>query len=125
VYENQDDEQIAYHAAGKLLREFPDIGGIYINSANSAAVCKKLVETGKAKEIRVIASDIFPELAVYIKNGTVDATIFQDPFRQGKLAFKKLYEYISGDSSITEEVVISPQILMETNIPDPMPPNDI
>jgi LacI family transcriptional regulator len=116
IYENQDDENIAYYATEKLLADFPDIGGIYVNSANSLAVCRKIIEKGYEKKVAIVTSDIFPELSEYIKRGIVSATIFQDPFRQGRLAFKKLYEYISGDRERQEDVIIPPQILIESNM---------
>jgi len=116
VYENQDDMDIAYYATEKLIRDFPDIGGIYVNSANSVAVCKKVMEKGLEKRIKIITSDIFPELSEYIRKGVVHASIFQDPFRQGRLVFKRLYEYISGDRECKEDIIITPQIVLESNL---------
>lgn len=116
VYENQDDMNIAFYATEKLIRDFPDIGGIYVNSANSVAVCKMIVENGLDKKIKIITSDIFPELIEYIRKGVVHASIFQDPFRQGRLVFRKLYEYISGDKDSIGDVTISPQILLDSNL---------
>lgn len=117
VYENQDDADIAYYAAGKLVSDFPGIGGIYVNSANSVPVCRKITELGLASKIKIVASDVFPDLAVYLKAGTIHASIVQDPFKQGKIAFRRLYGHISGDGgSSGGDTLISPRILLESNL---------
>ena len=117
IFENQDDFDIAYYATEKLLKEYPETAGIYINSANSESVCRKITELGKGGKIKIVASDIFPELNRYLKDGIVHATIFQDPFRQGKLAFEQLYEYIiGGKKQLDNEILLRPQIVLESNI---------
>ncbi|MDR3644338.1 MAG: LacI family DNA-binding transcriptional regulator [Clostridia bacterium] len=115
-YECQDDPEIAYFMADKLLNEHPDIGGVYINSSNSASICKKIKEKGYAGRLSVVASDIFPELADYIEEGVVQASIFQDPFQQGYLAFRNLYEFIAGSKEGGGEILIKPQIIIKSNL---------
>ena len=116
IYENQDDPEMAYYSTEKLLRELPDVGGIYINSANSETVCKKVIEKGLGGKIKIVSSDIFPVLADYINQGIVHASIFQDPFTQGRVAFKRLYEYIAEGKRCEEEIFIKPQLIVRGNL---------
>ena len=116
IYENQDDPEIAYYATDKLLREYPEIGGIYICTANSSTVCKRIMELGLQGKIKVIASDIFPNLNNCLKDGIVHATIFQDPFTQGRLAFKYLYEFIADGKRFDDVIQIRPEIVLESNL---------
>lgn len=116
IYEHHDDPTIAYHTTDKLLREYPEIDGIYISTANSAMICKKIIELGLGGKIKVVASDIFPELNDYIIKGVVHATIFQDPFNQGRMAFKYLYEHIAEGKQFNSEILINPQIVVESNL---------
>ncbi len=116
IYENYDDPDIAYHVTDKLLREYPDLGGIYIGTANSVTVCKKIVELGLSGMVKIVASDIFPELNEYLKIGVIQATIFQQPFNQGKLAFKCLYEHIAEGKDFGDEILLKPQIVMSSNL---------
>ena len=116
IYENQEDPNIAYYATDKLLREYPDIDGIYISSVNSETVCKKIVESGVQGRVKIVASDIFGVLNGYLGKGVIQATIFQNPFRQGRLAFRYLYEHIAEGRRIDREVLIQPQLVFESNL---------
>jgi LacI family transcriptional regulator len=113
---NQDDPEIAYYATGKLLKDCPEVGGIYVNSSNSATVCKKLRELELDQKIMLVTTDIFPELKNYIAEGMVQATIFQDPFTQGRQAVKCLYRHISGEEKQEGNILIKPQVIMRSNL---------
>lgn len=116
IYENQDDPDIAYYVTEKVLKEYPGIKGLYINSANSASVCRKISEMGLGGKIRIVASDVFPELKHFVEEGLVHATIFQDPFTQGRLAVKQLYGYLAEGKAVEEEILIKPQIVLASNM---------
>jgi len=116
VYENHDDPDIAYHATSRLLREYPDIKGIYIGTSNSMAVCRKITEEGYAGKIKIIASDVFPEISEQIRKGAVNATIFQEPFNIGRLSFKYLYEYLAEGRILDGEILLNPQIVLDSNL---------
>lgn len=116
IYENQDDPDIAYLATEKIIRDYPNLKGLYINTSNSITVCNKIVEKGMVGQIKIVASDIFPELVELIKNGTVQATIYQNQFGQAKKAFKNLYEYIAEGRQFEKDIYMIPQIIVRTNI---------
>jgi LacI family transcriptional regulator len=116
VYDNQDDPDIAYQVTGNILKEYPDLGGIYVSSPNSIAVCKRIEEMGFSGKIKLITSDIFPKLKDYINNGTVQASIFQNPFEQGKTVVKCLYQHIIKEKVFKEEILINPQIIFKSNL---------
>ncbi|QGQ94281.1 LacI family DNA-binding transcriptional regulator [Paenibacillus psychroresistens] len=116
IYDNYDDLDIAYRATEKLLREFPDVGGIYIGTSNSTSVCKKIVDAGLTDQIKIVASDLFPELNDYLRQGVIQATIFQQPFQQGRLAFKKMYEYIGEAKRFEDIFLLKPQIVLDSNL---------
>jgi len=116
IYENQDDPDIAYYATGKLLAEYQEIGGIYVNSSNSYTVCKKLKESGVAGKVRLVTSDLFPELKAYIEDGTIQASIFQDPFLQGRLAVQSLYKHITKEEKVEGEILVDPHVVLKSNL---------
>jgi Transcriptional regulators len=116
VYDNRDDPDLAYKNTEKVLKEHPNLNGIYINSANSIPVCKRLEELGRSGEISLVASDVFPELASYISSRVVSATIYQNPFMQAKNAFLNLYYHITENRKIPERLMITPQIVISSNI---------
>jgi LacI family transcriptional regulator len=116
VYENHDDPEMAYYTTGKVLDQYPELEGIYISTANSTAVCKKLIEKGCAGRIKVVASDFFPELKKYMEEDVIHASIFQDPFNQGRLALKYLYRYIAEGRAFERDILIKPQIILKSNM---------
>ena len=91
-------------------------GGIYISSANSVPVIEKIIAAGQAGKIKIVASDVFPKLSEYIRNGTVAATIFQNPYRQAKLAVMNLYYHMAENREIPESLEVTPQIVMNGNL---------
>lgn len=116
IFENHDDPLLAYNTTQVVLRENPQIEGIYINTANSSAVCKKIKEMGLAGKIKVVASDIFPELKSFMMDDTIHASIFQDSFNQGRLALKFLYQHIAEATPVEKNILIKPQIILKSNV---------
>jgi Transcriptional regulators len=116
VYENQDDPELAYYNTEKLISQHPDIEGIYINTANSSSVCKKLKETGYGGRVKIVASDVFPELKEHMMEDIIHATLFQDPFNQGRLALKYLYQHIAEGAKFENDILIKPQIVLKSNM---------
>ena len=68
IYENLDDDSLAYENADRLLKEHPQVEGIYINSANSSSVCQRVIEKGLAGKIKIVASDAIPDVLQNIQN---------------------------------------------------------
>lgn len=118
VCENYDDPDFAAYKTEHLFKAHPEINGIYINTANSIAVCQKLQEMDLAHSVRIVASDIFPELVNMMHDGIIQATIFQDPFRQGLQAIKSLYRCIAEGETAPSDILIRPQIVLQSNLSD-------
>lgn len=119
VVQIRDTENVPERAAwltAQLFEEYPEIGGIYVSTANSAAVCRRLHELGKAGLIGVVTSDVFEELNGYLRDGTVFATIYQDPFYQARVAFETLFYAISEEEPIPEKLMAKPQAVFESNL---------
>ncbi len=116
VCESHDDPDFAAYNFEKLYSLHSEIEGIYINSANSISICKKVKELGLAGRIRVITSDVFDELTPFIREDVVQATIFQDPFRQGRTAMKYLYRAVSEGVIPPSDILIRPQIVVQSNL---------
>jgi LacI family transcriptional regulator len=116
IFETQDDKEIAYYLTEKVIKMYGDLDAIYITSYNSVAVCNKLEEMGINKKIFVIGHDLYPELVENLKAGTLNATLFQNPFKQGEQAVKAMFEYINNPINGLKSILISPQIVLESNL---------
>ena len=106
--------------AARMVREafetYPEIDGLYISSANSEPILKYLEEHDLGDRVAVIASDVFPELSAYIRKGIVNATIYQDPYGQGRRAFEGLFYHISEGRAIDSIIMSNPQIVLRSNL---------
>ena len=116
VCENYDDPEFATYNTEKLLHRHPEIQGIYINTANSVSVCRQIKQMGYAGKIQIIASDVFHGLVDLMNEDVIQATIFQDPFRQGRNSVKYLYRSIFEEKAPPSDILIRPQIVLQSNL---------
>ena len=115
--ESHESPEGAQHAATSLLDRYPDLGGIYISTANSLPVMQALKERGKLGKIKIIATDLFPELAHAIEAGHIFASLHQRPFTQGKLAIELLMQYFATGSVPKRVHRLAPHIVLRSNLP--------
>jgi LacI family transcriptional regulator len=102
-----------------LLTTLDDISGIYCSmTSNSILVCRVLHELGLQHQIRLICTDVFPELQPYMEDGTVDATIWQSPKSQSYNAVMLLYFYLTTGQLQTEYLNIQIAPVMRSNFED-------
>jgi LacI family transcriptional regulator len=93
VIESQDDDETAYRFTKESLLRYPSINSIYITAAGVAGVCRAVEELGLAGKLHLISFDDIPATRKAVLNGTIDATICQEPFEQGYQAIKLMFNY--------------------------------
>lgn len=106
----------AYCGAMDLLKKHPDLGGLYINTANSLPVLQALDESGGLGRVQVITTDLFPELVPFIEDGKVFASLYQRPFAQGKTAFEMLTRYLTTKIVPKQITRLTPHIVLRSNL---------
>lgn len=116
VYDTHDRPELAAKHIKTALQSFPDVNGIYISSANSVPIVDAIIEMGKTKYIKVIASDVFPKMKEYLDKGAVTATIFQNQYKQAKIAIRHLYECISAQTPPLRQILVEPKIVIRNNV---------
>jgi len=116
VLESQESENRAEENTTKLLKNYPELSGIYIATANSVGVCRALEESGRAQEIKVIATDLFPEVVHYLEKGVINTTIFQNPYRQGFEATMSLFQFLVEEIVPPAYLYLEPIIVMKSNL---------
>lgn len=115
--EAHDDPREAYQQAKELLERRPGIRGLYVSTANSLSVLRAVRENKRAKQIRVVTTDLFPELASMIEAGDVMATLYQRPFRQGRVAMLALLRYLTEGVRPPSRTLLAPHIVLRSNLP--------
>ncbi len=114
TYETRDDPDTAFDVTRKLIAEHPETELIYVATGNSATVCKYLYQNGL--KVKVIGTDIFPELVEYMKKGIVIASIFQNPMIIGKQSIRVLNSYFSEHTVPKKNILIPPQVVFRNNV---------
>lgn len=103
----------------KVLLSLGDITGIYCSmTRNGVPVCKVLQELGLQAKIRLVCTDVFEGLRPFIEDGTVDATVWQDPYSQSYNAMLLLFHYLRTGRLREEYFRIRISPVMRSNFDD-------
>ncbi|MGA2097751.1 MAG: substrate-binding domain-containing protein [Candidatus Acidiferrum sp.] len=116
VVEGREDEEESYQRTSELLRRFPTLKGIYVNTVNCLPVCRALGEQGFEGKVRLITTDLFVEMAPYFEKGIITASIYQHPYRQGQIAARLIADNLTNKVDIPPKVHLSPGVVMSTNL---------
>ncbi|WP_310604185.1 LacI family DNA-binding transcriptional regulator [Anaerosporobacter sp.] len=117
IVETNDDDLCAYENTKKMLDKHKDITALYIVAAGTVGVCKAVKEAGLIDKITIIASDLIPETRELIEEGTIKATICQQPFTQGYKAVNMAFQYLVSNITPAKELnIIKNEIKILENI---------
>jgi LacI family transcriptional regulator len=116
VFETLDMEERVYQSVTQVIKDHPDLKGIYINTANSTYGCKALIDSGKTGQIYLIGTDLIQKNIPYIENGVMSAAIYQDPYNQGYKAIQILYDTITIGKKYGPNDYVKPDIVTQHNI---------
>lgn len=116
VFETLDRGERVYQAVTQVIKDHPDLKGIYINTANSVYGSKSVADSGKAGQIYLIGTDLLTENVPYIEDGTMQAVIYQDPYMQGYKAVQILYDTITTGRQYGPNDYVKPDIVTKHNI---------
>lgn len=115
IYETHDNEKMACYITEKILNEYPFVNGIFINTAYAYTVCSKIIDAGMSNKIKIICTDVYPQVIHYLKNDVIQAVIFQEQYKQGKIAVTKMYRYIAESLLPEQKILIYPKIVIKSN----------
>lgn len=114
--EGHEDPHESFRKTRKLLKHFPGLAGIYVNTVNCLPVCSALSDAGRAGNVRVIATDLFKEMVPLFRNGTIDASMHQRPYRQGQVAVRSLAEHLLHDVDLPPAHHLNPNVILRSNL---------
>ncbi len=114
IYEHYDEKEKIAEITERMLLENPNLSGIYITSASSVLACK-YIEEKKKDNLSIITTDLLTETPSLLQSKVANATIFQNPFKQGKTVTRSLYNYITAKKSSGAHL-INPHIILSSNL---------
>jgi len=115
VFETQDDPEVAYYMTRKIVRDIPGLRGIYSATGNCAAICRYIKEES-IKGISIVGTDIYEELAGYVREGTLHGAIFQDMVRQETSAIRVIYDHMINGLAAQRQIYVTPHLVLKSNI---------
>jgi LacI family transcriptional regulator len=116
VIEARDDPEKARNLTNQFIEAHPDLGAVYVSTANSMPVIDALQNSGLLGRIPVITTDLFPALAPLIRQGKILATVYQRPKAQGRMAFQALYQFLVQGNCPPLRQQIPPHIVLRSNL---------
>ncbi|WP_405343744.1 substrate-binding domain-containing protein [Ruminococcus sp.] len=119
IQDNNDDDMESYYIAKTMLLAHPRLNAIFLVAGGVYGACRAIrdVCSGTGRHITVISFDDVPATREMVRNGTIAATICQQPQRQGRLALSVLYDYlIEGKAPSSNRLYTDIQIKVAANI---------
>jgi LacI family transcriptional regulator len=116
VIEGHEDEDESFQKTFDLLRRVPALAGIYVNTVNCLPVCRALGARGLGGKVKLITTDLFGEMSPYFRKGTIAASIYQQPYRQGQVAVRLLTDNLTNKVNFPPAVHLSPGVVMSSNL---------
>lgn len=114
------DQTRAKRNVEDALAANPDIAcfvGFY--SYNTPRIYEVLKESGKLGQVKVIAFDEDPITLGGVREGSIEATVVQQPYEWGYQGMKLMAKYLEGDKSVipADELIIVPtKIIDKANV---------
>ena len=114
---NFDDDFKSYAVTQKLLQDHPEINVLYLATGGIAGACCAAKDMGCLDKLQLICHDATTTARKLIENGSIAATITQDPFSQGEKPLDILLNYVGmGIEPETDHFYTEIEIKIKENI---------
>jgi ribose transport system substrate-binding protein len=113
--DNGDAVKAKANAADTLVT-VPDIAGMVgLYSYNGPAILNAIKDAGKVGQVKIVCFDEDQETLAGVKDGSIEATIVQQPFEFGRLAIVNMAKYLRGDKSVVPDshTIIVPTLVID------------
>ncbi len=116
IIEGHEDEEECFQKTLDLLRHMPELAGIYVNTVNCLPVCRALAAGDLECKVKLITSDLFEEMSPYFEKGTIAASIYHQPHRQGQIAVRLMADNLISRAKFPPVVRLSPAVVLLSNL---------
>ncbi|HTW31910.1 MAG TPA: hypothetical protein VMD76_09540, partial [Candidatus Sulfotelmatobacter sp.] len=79
-------------------------------------VCRALGARSLGGKVRLITTDLFAEMSPYFAKGTIAASIYQQPYRQGQIAARVISDNLTANVTLPTAIHLSPSVVMSCNL---------
>ena len=117
LIEGHEERKEVYEKTRTLIQQNKELKGIYVSTVICEPVCEAVEKQGLSGQVKVVGTDLFPELAPFFERRTLSATMYQNPYRQGQLAVRSILDHFLNDVPFQPAQYISPVIALRANLP--------
>lgn len=115
--EIHDDEVESYEKTTALLSAHPESNALFFAAGGVYGGCRSVEALGRKGAIRIIAFDLVPTTRQMLENGTIAATICQQPRIQGSKPLSLLFAYLTtGENPEKEYHYVAVDVRIKENI---------
>lgn len=115
--ESFEDPQITYQKTKELLQKHPDLQGIYITCGGASEVGRALKLSGRAKDVKVLAFEDYPQILDLIREDVIDCTLASELQRQGELPVHVILNYlVFGKKAKEDKMFTEIKILVKESL---------
>lgn len=114
IAETHDVYEDAYTITQRLLETEKELAGIYVATVNSEAVCRCISDLRRS-DVKLLITDIHPELCSFVEDGVLSASIFQNTVLQGRMATKLVYDQVVSRNRAPVSLLVTPEIVLRSN----------
>ena len=115
--EGHDDFEENYQLTKSLLKQYPDLVGIYNSGGSSGGVARALREAGKSGSLVFIGHGLTEDTRNMLLDGTIDIVISQDPLAIVHNVCQVASTITRGITSLENIPNLSMQIICRENLP--------
>jgi len=94
ISENKDRDDLAFDEVIQFCKKYPDLEGIYLTGGGAGGLGNALKVCNMEKQVKVVTHDLVPPVLTLMNEGIIKFTIGQNPFTQGNLPIKLLFDYV-------------------------------
>jgi ribose transport system substrate-binding protein len=98
--DNTDRVRAKANPADTLVKHQDIVGMVGLWSYNGPAILSAVKEAGKIGKVKIIAFDEEDDTLAGIKDGSIYATVVQQPYEFGYQSIKMMAAYLGGDKSV-------------------------
>lgn len=109
------DRNQGLNVTENILQSNPDITGIFAQNDEMALGAVQALDERAGSEVKIVGFDAIPDALEAIQDGTMNATIAQQPDRIGSLGVENAMKIINGES-VEENIPVEVKLVTEENV---------
>lgn len=116
VQETEDDDMIAYEEVRQMLLDHPDLNSLFVISAGAYGAARAILAANR-QDITTVVFDTIPTTIEMMKQGIIQAAIYQHPHQQGQRAMQIVFDFlVNGIEPEHDKYIVRNEIRILQNV---------